>query len=448
MSWIEDAVFYNIYPLGFCGAPEYNDGIPVNRLDRIYEWIPHMKELGITAVVFNPVFESTKHGYDTKDLFKIDCRLGSNAGFKRICDALHANNMKVLLDGVFNHVGREFAPFADIREKLQGSRYCGWFRNLNFDAGSPMGDPFRYEGWAGNYDLVKLNLQNRETADYLLGAVKMWIEEFGIDGLRLDAADVIDPDFFRELRKTAKSIKSDFWMYGEIVGGDYNRLANPDMLDSVTNYECYKGIYSSHNEHNYFEIAHSLNRQFGNGGIYRNIYTYNFVDNHDVNRIASSLKDKAHLNNVHTILYTMPGAPSIYYGSEWGVEGTRTNSSDRELRPCMDIHHIPNPNIELSDHIIKLGSIRQSLPALKNGSFENLQIKNEQLVYRRKNAAQTVYIALNLSREEKWVDFQGEGKGIMTDVLNGNAEFPFDNCVHLPVPPCGARILVQGDCRI
>ena len=261
MSYINESIIYNIYPLGFCGAPKENDGELNYRLDKIYDCIEHFKKLSVNAVVFNPLFESSRHGYDTIDYKKVDCRLGDNESFKKICDTLHENGIRVLLDGVFNHVGRDFFAFRDVQEKKWDSPYCGWFQNLNFDGNSPMGDPFWYEGWAGHYDLVKLNLQNPDVVNYLLDAVNFWIDEFKIDGLRLDAADVIDIEFFKKLKNLCKSKNPDFWMYGEITHGDYNRWANSDALDSVTNYECYKGIYSSHNDHNYFEIAHSLQRQ-------------------------------------------------------------------------------------------------------------------------------------------------------------------------------------------
>lgn len=445
MSYINESIIYNIYPLGFCGAPKDNDGKLVYRLDKIYDCIEHLKKMSVNVLVFNPLFESSRHGYDTIDYRKVDCRLGDNNSFKKICKTLHDNGIKVILDGVFNHVGRDFFAFKDVQQNLGNSRYCNWFQNLNFGGSSPKGDPFWYEGWAGHYDLVKLNLQNDEVVNYLLDSVKFWIDEFDIDGLRLDAADCIDLEFFRKLRNVCKSKKPDFWLYGEITHGDYNRWANNELLDSVTNYECYKGIYSSHNDHNYFEIAHSLNRQFGNGGIYRNIYTYNFVDNHDVNRIASDLKDKNHLANVYTLMYTMPGVPSIYYGSEYGIAGKRTQHSDYELRPCLDLNNVENANYNLLNHIIKLGKVRLALDALKYGNFDNVNIMNEKLVYKRFTDNQTVFVAFNLTNHDDTIGFDTGCNAKLTDVLNDNEVFDVNGYFELSMKPYSSRILVVND---
>lgn len=445
MGYINESVIYNIYPLGFCGAPKDNDGKLVYRLDKIYDCIEHLKKMSVNVLVFNPLFESSRHGYDTIDYRKVDCRLGDNNSFKKICKTLHENGIRIILDGVFNHVGRDFFAFKDVQQNLGNSRYCNWFQNLNFGGRSPKGDPFWYEGWAGYYDLVKLNLQNDEVVNYLLDSVKFWIDEFDIDGLRLDAADCIDLEFFKKLRNVCKSKKPDFWLYGEITHGDYNRWANDRLLDSVTNYECYKGIYSSHNDHNYFEIAHSLNRQFGNGGIYRNIYTYNFVDNHDVNRIASDLKDKKHLENVYTLMYTMPGVPSIYYGSEYGIEGKRTQFSDYELRPCLDLNNVENANYDLFSHIIKLGKIRLALEALKYGKFDNVNIMNEKLVYKRFTDNQTVFVAFNLTDHDEKIAFDTGCNAKLTDVLNDNEVIDVNGYFELSMKPYSSRILVVND---
>ena len=445
MSFINESVIYNIYPLGYCGAPKENDHVQSYRLDKLLKSIPHLKRLGVNVMLFNPVFESSRHGYDTIDYRRIDCRLGDNESFKKICDELHKNGIRVMLDAVFNHVGRDFFAFRDIQEKKWDSPYRDWFNNIDFGGNSPYNDGFWYEGWAGNYDLVKLNLRNPDVVNYLLGAAEFWIDEFNIDGLRLDAANVMERGFFGRLRQTCKSKKPDFWMFGEMVGGDYNSIVSDGMLDSVTNYECFKGIYSSHNDHNYFEIAHSLNRQFAPGGIYKNIYTYNFVDNHDVNRVASELNNKKHLCNVYTLLFTMPGVPSIYYGSEFAVEGKRTRQCDYDLRPCLDLDNIPNANLELCSHISKLSRVRLALEALKYGEFENVNIRNEQLVYKRFTNGQTVFVLLNLTGRTEKLGFDARCSCKLTDVLNGNEVFDCSGWCEVPMPPYSSRILVAND---
>ncbi|MCU7500706.1 MAG: alpha-amylase, partial [Ignavibacteria bacterium] len=319
MHWSFDSVFYHIYPLGFCGTPKNNDFFsqPVSRLDKIYGWIGHMKSLGVNALYLGPLFESTSHGYDTADYFHVDRRLGTDEQLKNLIAALHQNGIRVILDGVFNHVGRSFWAFRDLRMNMQSSPYSSWFHGLDFSQRSPLGDPFSYEGWNGHYNLVKLNLKNHDTREHLFDAVRMWIDYFEIDGLRLDAADCIDMKFLQDLALVTKHKKKDFWLMGEIIHGDYRRWVNSQTLDSVTNYECYKGLYSSLNDKNYFEIAYSLNRQFGTGGMYRNMPLYAFADNHDVNRIASIIKDPVHIYPLYCLLFTMPGVPSVYYGSEW-----------------------------------------------------------------------------------------------------------------------------------
>ena len=447
-GWARDAVFYHIYPLGFCGAPEYNDfGASVPRLDKLHGWIGHLKDLGVTALYLGPVFQSTKHGYDTADYFRIDSRLGDNEGFAKLCGALHEAGIKVVLDGVFNHVGRDFWAFRDVRERGQGSPYCGWFHDLNFGGPSPMGDPFWYTAWQGHYELVKLNLRNPDVVRHLLDAVGMWMDTFHIDGLRLDAADCVDFDFFRALKGFVKARDPDFWLMGEIIHGDYARWANPELLDSVTNYECWKGLWSAHNTKNYFEIAHSLQRQSGPGGIYRGLALYNFAENHDVNRLASTLAHRRHLENVYTILYTMPGIPSLYYGGEWAVEGTRSKTSDTVLRPCLELADMQARDQALCGRLAALARIRAAFPALRHGDFENVVIKNEQLIYRRATPEQRVYVALNLAGEEVHLDMP-HSEPVLQDVLHGDEIFHNDGGrTWLPIPACGARILVGAPDR-
>lgn len=445
MHWIHNTVIYNIYPLGFCGAPKDNDFQLNYRLDKIYDFIPHFKKMGVNCILFNPVFESTRHGYDTIDYRKIDSRLGDNASFKKICETLHQNGIRVILDGVFNHVGRDFFAFKDIQEKGMGSPYTSWFQNIRFDQQSPYGDHFSYEGWAGFYDLVKLNLNNEDVLNYLFDAVRYWIDEFDIDGLRLDAANVMDVNFFKRLRGVTKEKKPDFWMFGEIVGGDYNRLANAETLDSVTNYEIYKGLFSSHNDRNYFEFAHSVDRQVGDWGMYKNIYMYNFADNHDVTRLASIIRDKALQKNVYTMLYAMPGVPSVYYGSEFGMEGKKQRHSDDDLRRELNLNALENPDFSLFEHICKLGKIKHSLEALQYGKYKNEQIQLEHMCFSMTTDHQKVYIMLNQSNEPRNIGINTDFNGVLTDVLNDNRQYNCNGWCEINIPPMSSMILVAND---
>lgn len=399
--WSSDAFFYHIYPLGLCGAPAENDlaSPPQPRLEQVYAWLDHLQSLGINALYLGPLFESGSHGYDTCDYFQVDRRLGTNDTLARLSKELHRRGMRLILDGVFNHVGRQFWAFRDVQGNRQASAYREWFANLNFNATSPYGDPFSYEGWNGHYNLVKLNHHHPEVRRHLFEAVKMWIEQFGIDGLRLDAADCIDLGFLQELAAFCRSLRPDFWLLGEIIHGDYRRWANPQTLDSVTNYEAYKGLYSSHEEHNYFEIAYSLNRQFGEEGMYRGLPLYAFADNHDVSRVASLLSEPAHLYPLYCLLLTMPGVPSLYYGSEWGLPGRKHNGDDSPLRPALDIHHMSTNgyNHDLVRAISRLAAIRRQSPALRLGDYRTLVTRPEQLVFARQAEGECVIVAVNAS---------------------------------------------------
>lgn len=436
-SWVKEAVCYHIYPLGFVGAAQYHEDVITHSITKIIDWIPHMKRLGVNTLYLGPIFESHEHGYDTSDYRTLDHRLGTNEDFKQVCDALHNAGIRILLDGVFNHVGRDFWAFQDVLARGEASGYCDWFANLHFHDRSPFNDPFTYEAWEGHYNLVKLNLENEAVVRYLLDSVTMWMEEFHIDGLRLDAADCIRPEFFRRLKTFCKEKNPDFWLMGEIIHGDYNRWANPDMLDSVTNYECYKGLYSSHNEKNYFEIAYSLNRQFGKGGIYQHLSLYNFVDNHDVNRLASTVKNEKDLFNIYTLLFTMPGVASIYYGSEFGIKGTKHDGSDADIRPCIQLEDMNKDG--LCEHIAQLSAIHK-LEACTQGDYEQVLVRNEQFIFARSAPQQTLYIACNVSEEDYETQIHAED-GCWKDLLTNTSYKAEAGILNLRISAKGACVL-------
>lgn len=411
--WAYNSIFYQIYPIGFCGAPVHNDGVCVPRIRKLMDWSEYLQTLGVDSILLNPIFESDNHGYDTRDFKKIDCRLGTNEDFKEVCEDLHKHNVKIVLDGVFNHVGRGFWAFKDVQEKKWDSPYKDWF-HISFDGNSCYDDGFWYEGWEGHFELVKLNLQNPAVVDYLMECVKYWIDEFNIDGLRLDVAYSLDHNFMRRLRSYTQELKPDFALIGEVLFGDYNIIVNDEMLHSCTNYECYKGLYSSFNCMNMFEIAHSLHRQFGSDQwcIYRGKHLMTFVDNHDVTRLASILTNKKHIPLAYGLLMGMPGIPCLYYGSEWAEPGEKAPDNDYALRPCFDE---PKPN-ELTEFIKKLIRVRQESDALCNGAYKNVVIKNHQLLFERCSEKERVIVAINAA-DYVYTANAGELNGTATDLV-------------------------------
>ena len=413
--WAYNSIFYQIYPIGFCGAPVHNDGVCVPRIRKLMDWSEYLQTLGVDSILLNPIFESDNHGYDTRDFKTIDCRLGTNEDFKEVCEDLHKHNVKIVLDGVFNHVGRGFWAFKDVQEKKWDSPYKDWF-HISFDGNSCYNDGFWYEGWEGHFELVKLNLQNPAVVDYLMECVKYWIDEFDIDGLRLDVAYSLDHNFMRRLRSYTQELKPDFALIGEVLFGDYNIIVNDEMLHSCTNYECYKGLYSSFNSMNMFEIAHSLHRQFGSDQwcIYRGKHLMTFVDNHDVTRLASILTNKKHISLAYGLLMGMPGIPCLYYGSEWAEQGEKAPDNDYALRPCFEE---PKPN-ELTEFIKKLIRVRQESDALCNGAYKNVVIQNHQLVFERCSEKERVIVAINAA-DYPYTANAGELNGTAADLLTG-----------------------------
>lgn len=394
MSWYNEAIFYHIYPLGLTGAPKENDyGTPVHRLNTLLPWIDHIKEIGCTALYIGPLFESVGHGYETTDYKKLDSRLGTNKDLTNFVKACHEKGIRVIFDGVFNHTGRDFFAFKDIQKNREHSPYVNWYCNVNFGGNTEYNDGFSYENWGGYNLLVKLNQRNPEVQNYICDVIRFWVSEFDIDGIRLDAADVLDFDFMRILRHTADEVKKDFWLMGEVIHGDYSRWVNGQTLHSVTNYALHKALYSGHNDHNYFEIAHTV-KYLQNMG---DLDLYNFVDNHDVERIHTKLQNKAHFAPVHVLLYTLPGVPSIYYGSEFGIDGKKEKFSDASLRPALDLNDYAdaatkNPCTAL---IAALGKVRQGTPALSYGSYAELALTNRQFAFARDLDGMRVIVTVN-----------------------------------------------------
>lgn len=412
--WYNNSVFYEIYMFGLCGALDApRDSEP--RIRTVLNYVPHLKKLGVSAVWLCPLFECDYHGYDTTDYRKLDARLGTNEDFRDVVRELHNNGIRVILDGVFNHVGRNFGPFQDVRKNRESSPYAGWF-HIDFSGNTPYNDGFYYEGWEGHFELVKLNLDNPEVRQYLFGCIQSWVEEYDIDGLRLDVAYLLPDVFLTELRSFSDNLKPDFFLVGEIIGGDYSRLLGPGKLHSCTNYECRKGLYSSFENMNLCEIGYSLNRQFGNEDwcLYRGQHLLSFVDNHDVDRAASVLTNKEQLAPLYGLLFGMPGIPCLYYGSEWGAEGRRANDSDRALRPWFAA---PEWNA-LTDAVAGFARARRGSGALCSGSYRQLLLTNRQLIFERRTDLERVIVAVNADGTAFHADFNA-GCGCADDMVTG-----------------------------
>lgn len=437
MAWYDEAVFYHIYPLGMTGAPKQNDyGKVEHRLNTLIPWIDHLKKIGITGLYIGPLFESVGHGYETTDYKKLDTRLGDNKDLKAFIDKCHKAGIRVILDGVFNHTGRDFFAFKDIKEHREGSRYRDWYCNVNFGGNNEYNDGFSYDNWGGYNLLVKLNQRNPEVKDYICDVIRFWVSEFDIDGIRLDAADVLDFDFMKALRSVANDVKQDFWLMGEVIHGDYSRWVNEGTLHSVTNYQLHKGLYSGLNDHNFFEIAHTVNRLYDMGGGNNNGFKlYNFVDNHDVERIYTKLNNKAHYAPVNILQYTLPGIPSIYYGSEFGIEGKKERFSDDSLRPMLNYDDYKNA---LNDNwctklIAALGKIRKETPALAYGDFRQLMLTNRQYAYSRNCGDQHVVVTVNCDDNPAGFTVAAEGGGKYIGLLSGQKVDVNNGCISVTI---------------
>lgn len=443
MSWYNEAVFYHIYPLGLAGAPKQNEyGEPVHRLNTLLPWIDHIKEIGCTALYIGPLFESVGHGYETTDYRKLDSRLGDNEDLKNFVATCHEKGIKVIFDGVFNHTGRDFFAFKDIQEKRQNSPYVNWYCNVNFSGNTEYNDGFSYENWGGYNLLVKLNQRNPDVQNYICDVIRFWVSEFDVDGIRLDAADVLDFDFMKQLRRTAEEVKPDFWLMGEVIHGDYSRWVNGSTLHSVTNYALHKALYSGHNDHNYFEIAHTV-KYLQNMG---DLDLYNFVDNHDVERIYTKLSNKAHFAPVHVLLYTLPGVPSIYYGSEFGIEGRKERTSDDSLRPALNLADYAdavekNPCTAL---IAALGKVRQNTPALNYGSYAELMLTNRQYAFARDLDGVRVIVTVNNDDNAASMDLAAGNAAEYVGTLTGEKVSVENGRIHVTVAGNSGNIWVPA----
>ena len=239
----------------------------------------------------------------------------------------------------------------------------------------------------------------------------------------------------------ANDIKPDFWLMGEVIHGDYSRWVNPDTLHSVTNYQLYKALYSGHNEHNYFEIAHTVRYLLDKGNL--PYHLYNFADNHDVERIYTRLHNKQEFVPLHILMYTLPGIPSIYYGSEFGIEGRKEKHSDEVLRPAINLENYQNAVNEngCTNIIARLGEIRQKNEVFADGIYQELRLTNRQYAFSRTNDFTQAIVAVNNDEFESSLDIPANGT--YTELLSGEIQIAEGN-LHVQLHACSGQIWIRN----
>ncbi|RZT84323.1 glycosidase [Pseudonocardia sediminis] len=322
--WIDHAVWWHAYPLGFVGAEAQAlpEGTPPEpRLDRFEPWLDYLVELGCSGLALGPVFASETHGYDTVDHFRIDPRLGDDAAFDRLVAACRTRGIRILLDGVFNHVGRSFPQFTRALQDGPESEAGRWFR---WNGDEP-------EAFEGHDKLVSFDHDEPAVRAHVAAVMTHWLDR-GVDGWRLDAAYQVPSTFWAAVLPGVRERHPDAWFVGEVIHGDYAAVVAESGLDSVTQYELWKSIWSSLNDGNLHELAWNLSRH---EEMLATFTPLTFVGNHDVTRIASRLENPAHLGHAVAVLMTVAGIPAIYAGDEQAFTGVKEEREhgDDAIRP-------------------------------------------------------------------------------------------------------------------
>ncbi len=411
--WAQNLIWYHIYPLGFLGAEPTNphsgiaDGPVTHRLARLEEWLDYLVNLGATGIQLGPVFESESHGYDTVDYFRVDRRLGDEADLVRLFDACHTRGLRVLLDGVFNHVGRRFPAFVDVQQRREASPSATLFR-VDFNRGGPAG--FAYQSFEGHDGLVVLNHASDDVLDLTTGVANYWLER-GADGFRLDAAYAVPVDFWRRFTARVRHQHPDAFFVAELIHGDYAQFVKGTGVDSATQYELWKSIWSSLNDRNFFELDWTLKRHEQFCATFR---PYTFIGNHDVTRIASQLNDIRHLPHAVALLMTLPGTPAIYYGDEQGWQGMKYErlGGDDEIRPAFPDH--PDDLGSEGQHVYRLYQdltrLRRERPWLATAAVEVITLSNQQMALKMNGSNNNIVLLLLNLADESWsANFPWEG---------------------------------------
>ena len=484
-DWVQDAVFYQIFPDRFrrsqdslarkehdfqpWGSPPSRTGFQGGDLDGIREKLDYLQELGVTALYLNPVFASAaNHRYHTYDYYAVDPLLGGNDALRRLLDDVHARGMRLILDAVFNHVGRGFWAFHHVCESMDQSPYRDWFLIRGYPLRpytTPEAGNCNYEAWWGLPDLPKLNVDNPAVQDYLLDVARHWID-FGIDGWRLDVPEEIGaPGFWERFRAVVKEASPDAYIVGELWDTGHGWL-DGDRCDGITNYELGRlalgffareslpaeGISISGYEIPRLEapaLAGRLEKMLKTHAWEFALASLNYLDSHDMPRIHHLAGgDTAAVRLMLAFQMTMPGTPIIYYGTEVGLTG----AGDPECRKAFPWHQPETWDRDLLAHVQWLVRLRREHEVLRRGHCIQLRARNSVLAFKRTLYGGIALVIFNAGHSDTRVQLANVGGTArdfaLTDARDGSTVHCIDGRFEpIPVPPRDVRILVGREDR-
>jgi cyclomaltodextrinase len=410
-AWTEHVMWWHLYPLGFVGAPVRPAAdqaeVVVHRLDRIEAWLDHVLELGLNGILLGPIFASSSHGYDTVDHFRIDARLGDERDFDRLVEEAHRRGIRVMLDGVFNHLGRAHPAFRALEAEGPAASNAGMFR-VRWD-GWRHGRPVDADVFEGHDSLVALDHSSPAVEDLVVGVMNHWLDR-GADAWRLDAAYAVPPEFWARVLPRVRSGHHDAWFTGEVIHGDAAAIVRASTLDSLTQYELWQGIWHGIADRNLFELTHALQRH---DDLLSTFVPSTFVGNHDVTRIASAIGAQF-VPHALAILLTTAGVPSVYAGDEYAFTGEKEErlGGDDAVRPAFPSHPPDPDSLDAAARGVleahrALIALRRRHPWLHRAHSDVVHVDNTSLVLRAATDAAAVVTALNLGTDP--VELPGAG---------------------------------------
>jgi cyclomaltodextrinase / maltogenic alpha-amylase / neopullulanase len=406
-DWVRHAIWWQVYPLGFTGAwPDRGDD-DAHKLRRLEAWLDYAVDLGASGLALGPIFASETHGYDTVDFLRVDPRLGDDGDFDALVTAAHDRGLRVLLDGVFNHVGRGHPAFQRVLAEGPDAPTASWFR-LTWPGPE-------YETFEGHGALVALNHREPAIADLVVEAMNHWLDR-GADGWRLDAAYSVPEEFWASVLPRVRERHPEVYVVGEVIHGDYADFVTRSTMDSVTQYELWKAIWSSLNEGNFFELDHALGRH---NEFLDTFVPMTFLGNHDVTRLASKLTDERNVPLAVAVLMTVGGTPSVYAGDEQGFTGVKEDREygDDAVRPPFpdkpgDLVPYGRPTHRLHQELIGL---RRRHDWLHTARTRTVHLTNEQYAYEVSDGVRKLLVCLNAGDEPADVDRDGPGAPVRLD---------------------------------